>query len=57
MMNTINAILLSNDLTISSDILKVNLLLYGHQTLSYDENKSVLTATINFIHETGRFFE
>ena len=33
----------------------VNFLLYDNDTLNFEENKSVLTATLKFIHESSRF--
>ena len=29
-------------------------LLYGSETLNFEENKAVLTATLKFIHESAR---
>ena len=33
----------------------VDIFLYGHRTISIDDNKNILLATIKFINETGRF--
>ena len=33
----------------------VNLLMYGHDNFSDDENHDILKATINFIRKTSRF--
>ena len=55
MFQVINPILESNDLILHSDDQLKDLLLYGHYTLSVDENHAVLTATLKYIHESTRF--
>ena len=44
----------SHGLNLHGDLL-INLLLYGNNTLSYDENKAILTATLIFILKSTRF--
>ena len=46
-----------NNLTPDSNEMLVKILLYGHDTLSTDENCSIIMATIKFIKESGRFAE
>ena len=51
----INPILEFNGLRFLEDNTFVKFLLYGHETLRADENKVVLSATLQFIHESNRF--
>ena len=53
---TVNPILLANDLQNLNDREMVRLLLYGHEKLPLNANQSILKATINFIEMTARFF-
>ena len=55
MFQVINPILLSNGLRLPNDDLFVKFLLYGHDTLSVDDNTVVLKATLKYIHESTRF--
>ena len=55
MNRVINPIMASNGLILPSDDEFVNFLLYGHKTLSADDNTAVLTALLKYIHETTRF--
>ena len=52
--HVITPILESHGLNLHGDLL-INLLLYGNNTLSYDENKAILTATLTFILKSTRF--
>ena len=52
---TVNPILLANDLQNLNDREMVRLLLYGHDKLPLNANQSILKATINFIEMTARF--
>ena len=38
-----------------SNVVLMNLLLYGDNDLSDNMNKDILELTLNFIHKTGRF--
>ena len=55
MFQVINPILESNGLILHSGEQLKNLLLYGHDTLSVDNNRTVLTATLKYIHQSMRF--
>ena len=55
LLETIDPILILNDLENISDCNKVHLLLYGHDKFNFTENREVLKATINFISKSGRF--
>ena len=48
-------ILEANDLDLPNDGSLVKFLLYGHETLSAEQNTAVLTATVNYIHKSTRF--
>ena len=50
----INPILVSNGLHLPNDML-VKFLLYGDNTISIDDNKAVLAATLKFILKSTRF--
>ena len=52
---TLNPILLENDLRFLDDKSLLNLLLYGHEKFDYQTNQTVLRATINFISNSSRF--
>ena len=52
---TINPILLANDLLNLNDREMVRLLLYGHENLPFHANQIILKATIKFIEMTARF--
>ena len=54
-LETIDSILILNDLENISDRNKVHLILYGHDKLNFAENREVLKATIKFISKSGRF--
>ena len=54
MLQVINPILASNGLHLQNELL-ANLLLYGNDALTFDENKAVLTATLKFIQKSTRF--
>ena len=54
MFHVINPILESHGLYLHGDLL-INLLLYGNNTVSYDDNKAILTATLKFIIQSTRF--
>ena len=51
----IDPILFLNDLVNLTNNNKRYILLYGHEELTLDENQTILEATIDFIHQTGRF--
>ena len=55
MFQAINPILESKGLILPCDDMIVNFLLYGHDTLSAEDNSAVLTATLKYIHESTRF--
>ena len=55
MLQVINPLLESYDLRLPNDDLLVNLLLYGHETFSVDDNTAMPTASLNFIHKYTRF--
>ena len=55
MLQVINPILESNGLRLPNDDLFVKFLLYGQYTLSIEENKTMLNATLEYIHESTRF--
>ena len=55
LINSISAILLSNGLDLSNNELLSSIILYGHDSLSYFENRTILTSTIYYICQTGRF--
>ena len=52
---TINPILLANNMYNLSDSELVRFLLYGHEKLPHFANQTVLKATINFIEKSSRF--
>ena len=52
---TLNPIMEAKNLQFVDDKALVNLLLYGHDNFSDDENHDILKATINFIRKTSRF--
>ena len=52
---TLNPIVLSNNIHNLNDNRMVHLLLYGYEKLKFHENQTVLNGTINFIERTGRF--
>ena len=52
---TINPILLANDMYHPNDSEIINLLLYGDERLQYHTNQTVLKETINFIEKSLRF--
>ena len=53
LLNDVNQILIKyNLINIQID---TNLLLYGHDILSKNDNKTILTATIKFISDSSRF--
>ena len=52
---TLNPILLANDLQNLNDREMIRLLLYGHVKLPFYTNQLILKATINFIEKTTRF--
>ena len=53
--NNINPILASKNVVLIDEGQRVNFLLYGHDTLTFNENKGVLSATLIFIHDSKRF--
>ena len=55
MRSVTDPIIEANGLNIPNDKMLGKFHLYGHETLSYDENKSVLNATLKYIHVTKRF--
>ena len=55
MKEVINPILVSNNLLLPNDKMVGKFLLYGHEVLSTDENVSVLSATLKYIHDSMRF--
>ena len=54
MFHVINPILESHGLYLHGGLL-INLLLYVNNTVSYDVNKAILTATLKFIIKSTRF--
>ena len=54
MFHVINPILEFHGLYLRGDLL-INLLLYGNNTVSYDDYKAILTATLKFIIKSTRF--
>ena len=48
----VNAIFSRNDLNL---VLSSNLYLYGHDTLSHQDNREILLATLEFILNSNRF--
>ena len=52
---TLNPIMLENNLRFIDDKNLVHLLLYGHEKFKPHENQSILKATVNFIQKTSRF--
>ena len=55
LLNSINPLLIMNDLEDISNNDLVQLLLYGHDSLTYFENQLVIKATIKFIKDSNRF--
>ena len=53
--NIINPIFLQNNLINLNPEQKVKILLYGHPTLDFANNKALLIATTNFIKSSNRF--
>ena len=49
------SILASKNVVLIDEGQRVNFLLYGHDTLTFNENKGVLSATLIFIHDSKRF--
>ena len=54
---TVNPILVTNNMYPLSENELVHILLYGHEKLQYRENKTILQAVMNFIGNTSRFSE
>jgi len=52
---TVNPILLENNMRFLDDKHMVHLLLYGHEKVKFLSNQIILKATINFIRNTSRF--
>ena len=52
---TLNPILLANDINHRNDCELVRLLLYGHEKLKFHVTQLLLKATMNFIGKTPRF--
>ena len=55
MMQIINPILEAKNVLIPNDKMFGKFLLYGHETLTNDENVTVIKATLKFIHDSKRF--
>ena len=57
LMNGVNAILLANNLNYPANFPQneLNLFLYGHPSISHNDNKIILMSTIKFIKDSGRF--
>lgn len=55
LLNSINPLLLLNDLEDISNDQLVLLLLYGHESLTYYENRLVIKSTIKFIKDSSHF--
>ena len=56
LINGVNAVLLTNNLNYPDFPLnELNLLLYGHPSISRTDNKLILMSTIKFIKDSGRF--
>ena len=51
----IRPIIESKRLRMSNDDLYVKFLLYGHERLNNNENRTVLNALLKYIHESKRF--
>ena len=51
----INPLLQANDLSLSNDTLLVKFLLHGDDTFSAENNRAVLTATLNYVETSTRF--
>ena len=55
LMSTITPLLILNDLEDITDVNLVKLLLYGHDSFNYFENKIVIKATIQYLKDSGHF--
>ena len=55
LLSLLNDILFMNDIEEISLSDKSKILLYGHETFLFEENKMILKSTIRFINKTGRF--
>ena len=48
----VDAVLARNDITL---LLSSNLYLYGHESISYQDNREIIMATLEFISSSNRF--
>ena len=57
LINDVTAILLINNLNypVNFPLNELNLLLYGHPSISRTDNRRILMSTIKFIKDSGRF--
>ena len=55
LLNSVNAILRPHGLTNLTNETLLQILLYGHEKLSFDLNTKILEATLNYIHASERF--
>ena len=55
LMDSISPILTANNLILLDDFSKVRCLLYGHDSFSYNDNASILRATLKFMDDAERF--
>ena len=55
LLNSVNATLRPHGLTNLTNETLLQLLLYGHEKLSFDLNTKILEATLNYIHASERF--
>ncbi len=55
LVSLLNDILFMNDMENFPVHEKANTLLYGHDSLLFDENRMILKGTIKFIRKSGRF--
>ena len=53
LLNCVTAILEKYNLT--EQAINFDVLLYGHPKVTFNDNKTILQATIRFINDTGRF--
>ena len=53
--NSVNAMLLPHGLISLSNEALLQVILYGHQQLSFDSNAKILQATLEYIHASKRF--
>ena len=51
----VNPILLAHDMSQANDDFLTEILLYGHVSLSFQENVIIMKATIDFLKASGRF--